>query len=77
MKLLNEETNKLNTNIIQASASSDELAKALNRLTKYGAIVVFLGVIVAAVNLGFDIYKHFNPPPINVSGTLSPAPRGR
>lgn len=49
---------KLNENLIEANKSSERLTRALNSITFWGVIVAGVGVTVAALNLGFDIYQY-------------------
>jgi len=51
MNELNVRLDQLNSNISHASASSERLARALNRLTAIGAGVALLGVVVAAIEM--------------------------
>ena len=48
---LNDKLAQLNSNLTAASASTESLSRALNKLTLLGALVGFLGVIVAAVEV--------------------------
>lgn len=48
---------KLNNNIENASKSSENLTRALNKITLAGVIVGGIGLIIAAGNLIFEIYK--------------------
>jgi hypothetical protein len=48
---LNDKLAQLNSNLTAASASTERLSLALNWLTGLGAVVGFLGVIVAAVEV--------------------------
>lgn len=48
----------LNDNIQRASDSSEKLTYALNKITFWGVLVAGTGVVVAVVNLIFEIYKY-------------------
>ncbi|HRN86827.1 MAG TPA: hypothetical protein PKU78_04280 [Candidatus Dojkabacteria bacterium] len=51
---------ELNKNIKEANESSEKLTRALNKISKAGVLVGLLAVIVAALNLAFEIYKYCN-----------------
>ena len=57
---LNENAESLNKNIENASISSGNLTQALNRITLSGVIVAGIGILLAVINLSFEIYKYFN-----------------
>jgi len=57
---IEERIDELNKKLTKASESSEKLTKALNRITLVGVIIAGLGIIVAIVNLAFEIYKYFH-----------------
>lgn len=57
---MRDKIDSLNQTLRAADESSTKLTKALNRLTLWGVIVASAGVIVAALALGFEVYKYFN-----------------
>lgn len=57
---IEERIDELNKKLTESSDSSSELTKALNRITLAGAIIAGSGVLVAILNLIFEIGKYFN-----------------
>ena len=51
---LNGKLDALNQNLVNAGKSSDDLTKALNRITLWATIIAGLGVTVAILNFIFD-----------------------
>jgi hypothetical protein len=50
-------TEKLETTLAKASASSDRLAEALNRLTRVGVIISSVSLLVAGAAVALEIVK--------------------
>ena len=55
---IGEKIDKLNDSIKNSSNSSSELAKALNKLSRWGVIIAGSGVLIAAAHLVFNITKY-------------------
>ena len=49
---------EFNKTIKKANESSDNLTRALNRITLAGVIIAGLGLLVAISNLIFEVYKY-------------------
>lgn len=52
---------ELNNNLKNAGESSDRLTQAIKNITLAGAIIAGLALVVAALSLGFEVYKYFHP----------------
>lgn len=49
---------ELNKNIVDANESSTKLTKALNNITLVGVVIAGSGIVIAALNLAFEIFKY-------------------
>lgn len=57
--LIQERIEVLNKNIKEASESSEKLSAAVHKLTKYGTIIAGIGLFVAVISFGFEVYRYF------------------
>lgn len=49
---------QLDRSIVAASNSTEKLSTVLNKITCLSVLVAVLGILIAAISLGFDIYKY-------------------
>jgi hypothetical protein len=53
-----ERIGDLNKNINDSSESSDKLTEAIKKITLWGTIIAGAGVLIALLNLCFEVYKY-------------------
>jgi len=59
IRKIEERVDELNKRLTKSSESSENLTKALNRITLAGVIIAGIGILVALISSGVEIYKIF------------------